>query len=217
MIVKPAGYIPAGITLQYSISFENTGNALAHDIHIMDTLSDNIVLNSFRVVSSSAVMNTALFNDGAHNIAKFDFPHINLPDSSHHNQCTGMVIFTIKTKSGLPIGTTIFNHAGIFFEDNPVVMTNTVEDIIGTPSGVTHLATKPVEVYPNPATGQLTMSMAPGAFSSFTIANMLGEQVSHGQLAASLTTIDIKGLAPGMYYITFRGQGESAVLRFAKM
>jgi len=45
-----------------------------------------------------------------------------------------MVIFNIKTKAGLPSGAQIANYAGIFFDDNPVVMTDTVTNQIGLPS-----------------------------------------------------------------------------------
>ncbi len=130
MLAVPGGYILPGTTLQYTISFENTGNDTAHNIALMDTLSDNVDIKSLRIDAATAVMNTAVYNAGGHNIVKFDFPRIDLLDSSHHNECTGMLIFHIKTKGGLTDGTTIFNHAGIFFDDNAVVMTDTVENVI---------------------------------------------------------------------------------------
>ena len=131
MSVLPGGNILPGMQLQYSINFENTGNDTAHNIYVMDTLSDNFDPHSLRIVATSAVMNIEILSEGGRNIVKFDFPNIKLLDSSHHNQCDGMVVFNVKTKGGLPDGTLIFNHAGIFFDDNPVVMTDTVENIIG--------------------------------------------------------------------------------------
>ena len=124
MDVKPGGYIPAGSKLLYSITFENTGNDTAKNIYVMDTLSDNVDVNSFRIISSTNAVKVATIRSGGHNIIKFDFPNINLLDSSHHNLCDGNLMFNINTKAGLPNGTLIFNHAGIFFDDNPVVMTN---------------------------------------------------------------------------------------------
>ncbi len=130
MSVTPSGYILPNTTLQYTINFENTGNDTAYNIAVMDTLPDNVNVNSLRIDIASAVLNTATYNAGGHNIIKFDFPGINLPDSSHHNQCNGMVLFHVKTVDGLSDGATLFNHAGIFFDDNPVVMTDTVENTV---------------------------------------------------------------------------------------
>ena len=127
---NPAGYVLPGAQLQYTIHFENTGNDTAQNISVMDTLSDNLIPGTFEIVTSSAVMNTTLLNDGIHNIVKFDFPNIKLLDSSHHKLCDGFVMYNIRQRNNLTDGTTIFNHAGIFFDDNAVVMTDTVENII---------------------------------------------------------------------------------------
>jgi hypothetical protein len=129
--VSPTGLVIPCTQLQYTIHFENMGNDTAHNIHIMDTLSDNVDIHSLQLVMASDAMDIAIMKESGHNVVKFDFPNIKLPDSSHHNQCTGMVIFKIKVKNGLPDGTSIINRAGIYFDDNEVVMTNAVENIIG--------------------------------------------------------------------------------------
>jgi uncharacterized repeat protein (TIGR01451 family) len=139
MSVSPQGYILPGTELQYTINFENTGNGTAHDIYVMDTLSPDIKLSSLRLVAASAVMNVSVINSGGNNVVKFDFPNINLLDSSYHNQCDGMVIFNVNVPTGLANGATIFNHAGIFFDDNPAVITDTVENIVGLIEGVNSL------------------------------------------------------------------------------
>jgi hypothetical protein len=131
MTVVPGGYVLPCTQLQYTINFENTGNAPAGNIYVMDTLSDNLDPHSLNILSASAPMNNTIIRDGIYTIAKFDFPGINLPDSSFHDQCNGVLVFNIRTKPGLTDGTNIANHAGIFFDDNPVVMTNSVENIIG--------------------------------------------------------------------------------------
>ncbi len=129
--VSPTGLIIPCTQLQYTIHFENMGNDTAHNIHVMDTLSDNVDIRSLELVMASDAMDIAIMKESGHNVVKFDFPNIKLPDSSHHNQCTGMVIFKIKAKNGLPDGTSIINRAGIYFDDNEVVMTNAVGNIIG--------------------------------------------------------------------------------------
>ncbi len=81
--VTPQGYILAGAKLTYTIDFENTGNDTAFNIHVMDTLSDNVDPKSLAVVNASAKMNVSVYNDGGYNIAKFDFPHISNPVRQH--------------------------------------------------------------------------------------------------------------------------------------
>jgi uncharacterized repeat protein (TIGR01451 family) len=137
MDVKPGGNILPGTNLQYTISFENTGNDTAFNIYIMDTLSDNVDPHSLRIVAATAKMNISKYYDTSihHNIVRFDFPDINLLDSSYHDLCHGFVVFNIKAKNGLADGTAIFNHAGIFFDYNPVVMTDTVENTVRLISG----------------------------------------------------------------------------------
>ena len=217
MSVTPSGYISAGTQLKYTILFENTGNDTAHDIYVMDTLSDNVDLHSLKLLAATAAMNIAAFNDGAHNIVKFDFPGINLLDSTHHNLCDGMVMVNINAKPGLPDGTLIFNHAGIFFDDNPVVMTDTVEDIIGSPIlGTTVISNNEVELFPNPTTSELVIKMQQGAYSSCTITNAIGQVDLQQQISVAQTKMNVKMLPAGVYYIILRGNNGSKMLKFVK-
>ncbi len=129
--VSPGGAVMPCTQLQYTIRFENTGNDTARNIYIMDTLSGSLDFHSLNIDAASAVMSYTLIKDGTYTIAKFDFPGVNLPDSSHNNLAEGMVVFNIKTKPGLPDGANIKNQAGIFFDDNPAVLTNIVSTAIG--------------------------------------------------------------------------------------
>ena len=131
--VSPSGYIPSGMQLQYTVGFENTGNDTAFNIHILDTLADQLDPTTLRIVTASSAMNIYTFHASGHTIVKFDFPNIDLLDSSHHDACHGMMIYTIKSKTGLTDCTHIPAKAGIYFDENPVVMTNTATNIIGIP------------------------------------------------------------------------------------
>jgi len=133
LAVKPEGYILPCTQLQYKVRFENTGNDTAHNIYVLDTLSAELDPASISAVVASHSMNIAVINDGTHTIAKFEFPNINLLDSSHHALCSGMFVFGIKAKSTLTDGTQIMNRVGIFFDDNPAVMTNEVTNTGGIP------------------------------------------------------------------------------------
>jgi uncharacterized repeat protein (TIGR01451 family) len=134
MSVSPNTPIVPCTSLNYTVSFENTGNDTAHNVYVLDTLDDNLDPHSIKIIAASATMNISINNDGAHNIVKFDFPAINLLDSSYHDQCNGIITFSAKTKNGLPDGTTIYNHAAIYFDDNPAVITDTVRSTIARPA-----------------------------------------------------------------------------------
>jgi Secretion system C-terminal sorting domain len=219
IIVSPSGYIPASVTkLEYTINFENTGNDTAFNIYIIDSLSDYVDPKSFRILAASAKMTTTMLHSGIHNILKFDFPNINLLDSSHQGQCDGMVRFSINTYGGLGNGTTIFNHAGIYFDDNDVVMTNTVEDIVGTPNQTDAInKTNNIHLYPNPATNQLTIKTEQNTYASFTITNSMGQVLIQQPINSPQTNVDIKTLASGLYYISLKGADGITVRKFVKI
>ncbi len=129
-------------------------------------------------------------------------------------------MFTINTRTGLAGGTTIFNHAGIFFDDNPVVMTDTVENIIGVPVTTNVAAlnnTLNLSIYPNPATDELTIKMDKDAYSSFVITNTMGQVLMQQLLTITQTTINVKTLATGLYYITLKGDSGTKTQKFVKM
>lgn len=221
ILVSPSGCLPTidATTLRYTIHFENTGNDTAHNIYVMDTLSDNVDLKSLEIVDASAQMDIAILNTGGHNVVKFDFPGINLLDSSHHGECDGMVMFNIKTKAGLPEGTSILNHAGIFFDINPAVLTNTVENIVGCAAlTVPEMpARHNVSLFPNPAKDELLIKMDKDAFESYTITNQLGQVLIQHDIVANQAKVNIKMLPAGVYYVNFRGATGSTVQKFVKM
>ena len=217
MSVSPSGYINAGTQLQYTIGFENTGNDTAFNISVYDTLSDNVDVKSLNIIMASAVMNIAVLNIGGQNIIRFDFPNINLLDSSHHGQCNGAVIFTINTLSGLPAGTTILNHAGIFFDYNPVVMTNTVENIIGIPTSATALNKgSKISVYPNPA-NDVVIITGVQQNTSYRLLNVTGILMQQGSLEYGSNTLSVKSVTPGIYILEMTGDdGKRDILKMVK-
>ncbi len=208
IVVNPQGYISSGTELEYTIQFENTGNDTAFNIHIMDTLSNYEDPHSLRMVAASAEMNTAVFNVGGQNIIKFDFPHINLLDSSHHGLCDGMVVFKINTLAGLPNGTIVPNRAGIYFDDNDVVMTNTVNNIIGLPTTSVIQPGKSgvVAIYPNPASTELTIKMDNGAYDEVSITDAIGKVLIEQHLSTAINKISVESLAGGLYYLRLKGE-----------
>ncbi len=129
----PQGYIPNGTPLSYIIHFQNTGTARARNITVSDSLSTDLDLSTLSVLSSSSPVLVYQFPG---NVVKFRFNDINLPDSaSDPIGSIGYVAFTIVPNDGLAPNTRIANYAGIYFDYNPPVYTNsavnTIEDTVG--------------------------------------------------------------------------------------
>jgi sugar lactone lactonase YvrE len=211
---------PATATkLQYGIAFENTGNDTAHNIYIMDTLSADLDINTLKVEAASAYMNVTKMTTGGRNIIKFAFPGINLLDSSHHNGCTGAVFYTINTKNTLSIGTDISNEAGIYFDDNAVVMTNAITTHVGCSSLSVAGVTKEAEasIYPNPADDELIIKTGGTAYSAYTITNSIGQTMQQQSISSSITKANISALPAGVYYVMLKSDNGSTVKKFVKM
>lgn len=223
MLVSPSGCINTpGDPLKYTIHFENTGNDTAFNIYVLDTLSPYVNPSTIQIITASAEMYTTKFKDAAgDNIMKFDFPGINLLDSSYHGLCDGAVIFNINTIPGLANGINIYNRAGVYFDYNNVVMTNQVDNIVGdcNPASVKSApkTSTTISIFPNPANTQLTILMTQNAYTSFSITNSIGQEMIQQPLTTNQTQVNVATLPPGLYYITFRGDNGTSVQKFVKM
>ncbi|MCD6010538.1 MAG: hypothetical protein K0Q79_400 [Flavipsychrobacter sp.] len=216
--VSPQGAIANGTKLEYTIRFENTGNDTAFNIHVLDTLSDKLDAGSLEIVSASHVMNVATFNKGGSNIVKFDFPNINLLDSSHHGLCNGSIRYTINAKTGFANGTKIYNRAGIYFDYNPVVVTNTVENTIGFQNAIPQINSQgSFKTYPNPAIDELTIETGSSTNCSISIANLVGQVLITQQLAGAKATIDVRPLPAGIYFLTVKSDNGVKTQKFEKL
>lgn len=106
----------------YTVHFQNTGNAAAINISIIDTLDTNLDFSTFEHLTSSHSSTVQLIG----NIAKFRFTNIQLPDSSSNPiGSQGFVQYRIKPLPNLPMGSQIKNNAYIYFDYNSPILTNT--------------------------------------------------------------------------------------------
>lgn len=214
--VTPSGNITAGMRLEYMLQFENDGNDTAYNIHVMDTLSNHLDISTMQILSSTHAVNLLRYENAGTNILKFDFPDIRLPDSSHHDYCRGAVVFSINAKTSLSPGTTVANRVGIFFDTNPVVMTNTVYSSIPLPTGASSMQLTQVELYPNPVKDVLNLRTPAGSYSTATVYNVLGQAVTTHDVQAGNQLLDVHLLSPGIYYLTLKGAGGSRTVKFEK-
>lgn len=126
----PEGYALLDEELVYTIRFQNTGNATAYDLFVRDTLDANLDPTTFRMIHSSHMDKLQVSIEAERNVT-FDFPNIFLPDSTANLEASqGYVMYAIRPIADLPEATIVENSAGIYFDLNPPVITNTTVNIL---------------------------------------------------------------------------------------
>ncbi len=73
-----------------------------------------------------------------------------------------------------------------------------------------------VQLYPNPATTEVTISGLGQAGGSFSITDMTGREVLRGIASGTETTADISSLSAGLYLLTVRAKNSSYQLKLVK-
>lgn len=125
--VTPSGTIQRTDTLQYTIRFQNTGTDTAFNIRVVDSLNANLDIATFIPAGAS---HPYTYNLGQGTV-EFAFNNILLPDSNVNEPGShGFVKFKIRPLSTAGGGTAITNRAGIYFDFNAPVITNTVTNTI---------------------------------------------------------------------------------------
>jgi hypothetical protein len=136
-------------------------------------------------------------------VIKFDFPGINLLDSSYHGLCDGSVIFAINAIPGIVPGGQILNRSGVYFDYNAVVMTNTVQNTINCPADVPTVqnSLKEVFIYPSPTHDAITIKTDGRSYGQYIITNTLGITVLQGSLSGTTTAVNLSTLPAGVYLV----------------
>ncbi len=201
--VEPAGIGSNGAiglqdkTLDYRIRFQNTGTATAYNIYIMDTLSDKLDINTFKVLGFSHPYKIEII-DG--HILKFKFDNIMLPDSGTNMQASnGFIMYSIQQKSSNTIGTVIKNKAAIYFDYNSPIITNETINTIVNPTYTKDL--NELNIYPNPAQYMIELK-SNHILENITITDIESKIVIiQENIQSKQIRIDIKHLSNGIYFV----------------
>lgn len=162
----PDRFIDPGTRLEYNLRFQNTGTDTAFTVILRDTLAPELDLSTIRVMSASHAYRAEL---DTQRVLTVTFDNILLPDSATNPLGSqGLLQFSIAARDDLEPGTLIENRAGIFFDFNEPILTNTTLHTIGRDfvqvvavEAIPNLLAQ-LEVYPNPSDGPTTVRITGG-------------------------------------------------------
>ncbi len=214
--VGPNGDIAATETdLTYLIRFQNTGNGPAVNIYVKDTLSPNVNVNTFEMLSAS---HNYMIDILPGNVLRWKFNNIMLADSgSNESASHGYIHYRIKRTNNNTPGTQIKNTAYIYFDFNEPVVTNTAINTIETITGIKSSFSTNDEwnVYPNPSTGTLYIvnSSSGKEESQIQVVNSIGQTVLEETINNNYKNIDLSKLNNGVYFVKIVSDKQSVIKR----
>jgi uncharacterized repeat protein (TIGR01451 family) len=205
--------------LNYTIHFQNTGNAPAHNIKLVDTLDVLIRENSFELLTAShpviTVQNASVLT--------FKFNNIMLPDSaSDPLGSIGTVQFRVKPVNGIPDGTDLLNRAYIYFDYNTPIITNYAQtSFIYDLGEYIPMPSADLLLYPNPGSGLFTLAIPEElqnqelCIKVYDITGAIVLETSSCQSA--LAVLDLSLEKSGVYFIQLQCDGTTLTEKLVKL
>jgi hypothetical protein len=206
-------YIRPNTDLEYLIRFQNTGTDTAFTVLVRDTLSQWLDPASIRAGASSHPYQLDLTGNG---VLSFRFENILLPDSNTNEVAShGFLKYRISQKTTVPLETDILNRAGIFFDYNLPVMTNTTVHKVGVnfmtlASFIPQKPTYLVKIMPNPMQDAaiLEITGVPNTTDlTLKIFDQFGILQHEMQSDSGKFLVQNKGFSAGVYFFKIERNG----------
>jgi len=196
-----------GEYLHYTIRFQNMGDANATFVRIATNLNENLDLDTFQAIGGSH----NFVANRAGNSLEFFFDDINLPfEDADEPGSHGFVSFKVKPKATVGIGDVMTGQAGIYFDFNPVVDTNTATTTVQATAGIKDLATNGFALYPNPASGKVTLLLQNAEAGNITVTDILGKTMFTAVLNGAQSNLDVSALKTGVYFVSVTANGKQS-------
>ncbi|MFM1773133.1 MAG: hypothetical protein RLZZ71_2275 [Bacteroidota bacterium] len=201
--VSPMGWSDEHYTLRdqllnYNIRFQNIGNDTAFTVVVRDTIDLN--LNIFTLIPGVA-SHPYEFNFLNGRVAEWRFENIDLLDSTTNEELShGFLTYTIAHNPSIPDNTIITNNAGIYFDyELPIITNTTFNTIVSTlPTGsiisVPEIKQGTIQVFPNPTDKSFRISN--NEIFSVILYNQLGSEVKR---VVMMNEVDVSDLPAGIY------------------
>lgn len=197
----PTGLVPMNSEMTYTVYFQNTGTAPAHDVYILDTLDSDLDVSTLKIIGSSHPMQFSMVGS---DVMKFAFNNIMLPDSTTDEQGShGFVRYSISQKQNLPDMTEILNTADIYFDFNPAVATNQTLNTVSIIEGLyDEYNTESLSIYPVPADKILSLNIHSSVdHALLQIVNQEGRIIYKQNVNGGILGINVEKFKPGVYTV----------------
>lgn len=199
--------------LEYTIRFENTGNAGAINVQVTDELDSQ--LDETTLIMMDASHNYILDRVGSSLV--WNFANIMLPVSVPDTEIgKGYIHFKIKPKPGYAIGDIIPNTANIYFDTNPAITTNTFNTEFVSALGTPSFSSKDILMYPNPANQSVTIDLSQSAenLSEIVFFDVVGKRVKVvNSLGEKQMTVNVSDLSKGIYLIEIQTENQLKTIK----
>ncbi|HEX9981331.1 MAG TPA: T9SS type A sorting domain-containing protein [Flavobacterium sp.] len=198
--------------LRYTIRFENTGNANAINITIVDILDEKLDPASVRMVMSSH----PYVLDKIGNNLTWTFSAVNLPPSvSGTDTGKGFLTFEVKPLPGYEIGDVIPNSADIYFDANPAIVTNTWTTEFVNELGVNDFNQSVIKIYPNPTKDNITISSTTD-LKEVIVRDISGKKLLQKPCGVTVTQLDLQSFSEGIYFLEITSASRHETFRIIK-
>ncbi len=191
-------------TMKYQIRFQNTGTFTAFKVVVVDMISPHLDLSTFRMGNASHDYEVSIEDNRTLNVT---FNDINLPDStSNEAESHGFFTYFIDQMPDLPDGTKFTNNAGIYFDFNDPIITNTTTHTVDyNIVSNRDLNSKGIgfSLSPNPATDLIQVSINDLKINNghYDLMNVSGQHLLKGDFTTSQFELSVKTLSPGIYFL----------------
>lgn len=179
-IVSQPLYTNGDKELVYRIKYQNTTNQTIKDIIIADTISNNLDISTFKLLSYTG--NKPSIKWGTGNKIIFTFTNSNLPSSMVDAiNSKGEMIYAIKPKNNLAPNTVINNRASIYFDYLDAYTTSTTQNIIRS-SIINQInqdfgSTSDINIFPNPANNYVQIKNEKNSSLYYEIIDLQGRYI----------------------------------------
>ena len=195
-------FLDQDVHIDHTVRFQNTGTAAAETVVIRDMLDTDLDILSLQILGSSHEF-VPSFGEGRELV--FTFNNINLPDSTADLLGSqGHISYRIKPNNDIAIGDVIENTAGIYFDFNPPIITNTTSHVVDFSTAVvmTPNHARTLMVSPNPVQDVLAVTLPDAASMNWQLLAIDGRSIELPHTFSSgIMQLDVRGLDPGTYVL----------------
>jgi len=192
-------FLNTDVWFDYTVRFQNTGTDTAFTVVIRDDFEVDLDIQSLEILAASHAF-VPSFGDGRELV--LTFPNILLPDSTTDLiGSQGFVAFRMEPRTGLLPGDVITNTAGIYFDFNEPIITNTTEHVVEFSTGVNAHAAGSMLISPNPARDGFRVDLPGERTARVILRDLHGRAVKDLSIATDRVWVDTENLASGSYIV----------------